>query len=99
MTAVVLVIRQPAVRLVQEGAGAVVTVVVLVIRQLSAMLVQEGAGAGVTAVVIVSIAGHNRRWIDGSIPMVSIDTFGLIFIDVSDPSVKDFLFLIDSIDN
>ncbi len=36
---------------------------------------------------------------DGSIPIVSIDTFGLIFIDVIDPSVKDFLFLIDSIDN
>jgi hypothetical protein len=36
------------------------------------------------------IAGHNRQWIDGSIPMVSIDTFGLIFIDVIDPSVKDF---------
>jgi hypothetical protein len=36
---------------------------------------------------------------DGSIPMVSINTFGLIFIDVIDPSVKDFLFLIDSIDN
>jgi hypothetical protein len=32
--------------------------------------------------------------------MVSIDTFGLIFIDVIDPSVKDFfLFLIDSIYN
>jgi hypothetical protein len=76
-----------------------VTAVVLVIRQLSAMLVQEGAGAGVTAVVLVSIAGHNRRWIDGSIPIVSIDTFGLIFIDFIDPSVKDFLFLIDSIDN
>jgi hypothetical protein len=60
-TAVVLVIRQPAARLVQEGAGAVVTAVVLVIRQLSAMLVQEGAGAGVTAVVLVRIAGHNQR--------------------------------------
>ncbi len=31
------------------------------------------------------------------IPMVSIDTFGLIFIDVIDPSVKDFLFFIDSV--
>ncbi len=46
MTAVVFVICQPAAKLVQEGAGAVVTAVVLVIRQLSAMLVQEGAGAG-----------------------------------------------------
>ncbi len=36
------------------------------------------------------IDGHNRRWIDGSIPIVSIDTSGLIFIDVIDPSVKDF---------
>ncbi len=39
-----------------------------------------------------TIDGHNRRWIDGSIPMVSINTFGLIFIDVIDPLVKDFLF-------
>ncbi len=45
------------------------------------------------------IARHNRRWIDGSIPMVLIDTFGLIFIDVIDPLVKDFLFFMDSIDN
>jgi hypothetical protein len=29
---------------------------------------------------------------DGSIPMVSIDTFGLIFINVIDPSVKDFFY-------
>jgi hypothetical protein len=36
---------------------------------------------------------------DGSIPMVSINTFGLIFIDDIDPSVKDFLFFIDGIDN
>jgi hypothetical protein len=37
---------------------------------------------------------------DGSIPIVSIDTFGLIFINVIDPSVKDFfLFLIDSMTN
>jgi hypothetical protein len=42
------------------------------------------------------------RWIeiDGSIPMESINTFGLIFMDVIDPSVKDlFFFFIDSIDN
>jgi hypothetical protein len=36
------------------------------------------------------IDGHNRQWIDGLVPMVSIDTFGLIFIDVIDPSIKDF---------
>jgi hypothetical protein len=36
------------------------------------------------------IDGHNRRWIDGSIPIVSIDTFRLIFIDVIDSLVKDF---------
>ncbi len=40
------------------------------------------------------------RWIDTD-GMVSIDTFGLIFIDVIDSSVKDifFIFLIDSIDS
>jgi hypothetical protein len=48
---------------------------------------------------VASIAGHNRRWINQSILIVWIDTFGLIFIDVIDPSVKDFLILIDSIDN
>jgi hypothetical protein len=37
-----------------------------------------------------TIDGHNRLWIDGSVPKVSIDTFGLIFIDVIDPSIKDF---------
>jgi hypothetical protein len=42
-------------------------------------------------VVSIHVDGHNWRWIDGSIPMVSIDTFGLIFIDVLDSSVKDFL--------
>jgi hypothetical protein len=31
--------------------------------------------------------------------ILSINTFGLIFIDVIDPSIKDFLFFIDSIDN
>ncbi len=36
------------------------------------------------------VAGHNRRWINESIPMVSIDTFGLILIDVINRSVKDF---------
>ncbi len=49
---------------------------------------------------VISIDRHNRRWINGSIPMVSIDTFNLIFMDVIDPSIKDFyIFLIDSIDN
>jgi hypothetical protein len=50
-----------------------------------------------------SIAGHSRQWIDGSIRMVrsilSVDTFGLILIDIIDPSVKDFFYLMDSIDN
>ncbi len=36
------------------------------------------------------IDGDNRQWINGTIPMVSIDTFGLIFMDFIDPSVKDF---------
>jgi hypothetical protein len=43
-----------------------------------------------TKKLVKAIDGHNRRWIDGSIPIVSIDTFGLIFIDVIDPLVKDF---------
>ncbi len=44
----------------------------------------------------IGIDGHNRWWIDPD----SIDRyFSLIFINVIDPSVKDFLFLIDSIDN
>jgi hypothetical protein len=41
VTAVVLVIRQPAARLIQEGAGAEATAVVLMIRQVAAMLVKE----------------------------------------------------------
>ncbi len=71
-TAVVVVIRQLAAMLVQEGAGTGVTAVVLVICQLAAMLVQEGAGAGVTAVILVSRqlaaivvqqgAGTGRSW-------------------------------------
>ncbi len=48
---------------------------------------------------VVAIAGHNRRWIDGLILMVMIDTIGLIFINVINPSVTDFLFLNDSIEN
>jgi hypothetical protein len=42
--------------------------------------------------VLGSMAGHNPRWIDGSIPIVLIGPFCLIFIDVIDPSVKDFYF-------
>jgi hypothetical protein len=42
------------------------------------------------------INGHNQQWIDGSIPMVSIDTiidtFGLIFVNVIDPSDKYFFY-------
>ncbi len=44
--------------------------------------------ANVAGGYLVPIDGHNRRWIDGSIPILSVDTFGLIFIDVIDPSVK-----------
>ncbi len=40
---------------------------------------------------LLGIAGHNQRWVDGFISMVLINTFGLIFIDVIDPSVKDFI--------
>jgi hypothetical protein len=43
-------------------------------------------------------AGHNRQWFDGLILIVSIDTIGFIFLWCYDPSVKDFLFLIDRID-
>ncbi len=39
--------------------------------------------------LLETIAGHNRRWINGLIPMVLIDTFGLIFIN---PSLKIFIF-------
>jgi hypothetical protein len=41
---------------------------------------------------------RNTGWYQ-SIPMVPIITFGLILTNVIDPSVKDFLYLIDSIDN
>jgi hypothetical protein len=43
-------------------------------------------------VVIKYIDGHNWRWIDELTPMVSIDTFGLIFIDVIGPSFKDYFY-------
>ncbi len=46
------------------------------------------------------IDGHNRRWIDRSIPILSIDTIGHAdHRDSIDPPVKDFFFLIDSIDH
>jgi hypothetical protein len=57
------------------------------------------ANLPLSAVWLATIDGHNWRWIDGLIPMVSIDTFGLIFIHVIDPSVRDFLFFIDIIDS
>jgi hypothetical protein len=42
---------------------------------------------------LLTIAGHNQQWIDGSIPMVSADTFGLILIDIMDTSAKDFFYI------
>jgi hypothetical protein len=48
----------------------------------------------------VHIDGHNRQWIDGLILMVLTDITDRYFwlhIHRIHPSVKDFLFLIDSI--
>jgi hypothetical protein len=46
-----------------------------------------------------TVAGQKWRWIDGSILIVSVNTIGFIFIDAIDPLVKDFLFLLDSINH
>ncbi len=48
--------------------------------------------------VLLPRAGHNRRWIDGLIPILPINTIGFILISVIDPSVKGSLFLINNID-
>jgi hypothetical protein len=53
--------------------------------------------------LVGSKAGHNQQCIGGSMSIISIDTidqyFWSHFINVIYPSVKDFLFFNDSIDN
>jgi hypothetical protein len=46
---------------------------------------------------LTGIAGHNRRWIDGSIPIQSIETIGYADIRWYRSISKRFFFLISSI--